>query len=229
MNLSKILAVDADPTVRSILCERLRQAGHEVFEASSASSALSTLRKTSADLVILDESLPDLRGLDVLREIKRSDQIGPLRVVMTTSSTGENFVVQALERGADDCLVKPYALSEIVARVQLGLRRAPVNFVEDSALTVGRITIDEQRHEVRIDGNSVELSPLEYRLLYFFATNQDRMFTREQLLVGVWKNREAVSLRTVDVNVRRLRRQLAPSGCDEYVQTIRSNGYRFSV
>ena len=177
--------------------------------------------------MVLEWSLPDLAGLEVLSDVKRGDQPNPTRVLMTSSRGKSDDVVEALDSGADDFIGKPYSMRELVARVGACLRR-PASTNSHAELRAGGIVIDNVGHRVFADGDSISLAPREYRLLLFLVANRDRVFSRRQLLIHVWDRNTTVGVRTVDVHIRRLRSLLEPYGYDRYLQTVRGSGYRFS-
>ena len=228
MRTSSIVLADSNKALREVAVRQLAACGHTVHEAPDASSAITQLRNTASDLIVVDFNLPDILALDLLREIKSNSSFGSVRVLMS-SDRGRNDAVTALEAGADDYLAKPYSLNELLARVAVALRRPPLRQEDFGQRHAGAICIDDVRHQVEINEQPVELSPLEYRLLHFFVENSEQMFSREKLLMHVWKNAEGVNDRTVDVNVRRLRSRLAPFKCEDYIQTVRGSGYRFSA
>ena len=228
MTLASILVVDPDAAVRAQIAAGLRKLGHDVDETVDAGSALAAVRSKQPDLMVCDCRLPDLAGVELLNDVRRSDDLKLMRVVMTSGSRQSADVVSALESGADDFVGKPLDMDEFLARVGACLRR-PANLHTASQITADGITIDDVGHRVDVDGNYVSLAPREYRLLQFLLTNQDRVFSREQLLVHVWDRDSSVGPRTVDVHVRRLRSILEPYEKDRYLQTVRGSGYRFSL
>ena len=228
MTLASILVVDPDTAARARMVSELRGLGHDVAESGNAGSALAAIRETRPDLMICDRALPDLDGVELLSDVRRSDALKSLRVLMTSSGADSSDVVTALEHGADDVVRKPLDMPEFLARVAACLRR-PANLHTSSRIIADGITIDNIGHRVDVDGTYVSLAPREYRLLLFLLTNQDRVFSREQLLVHVWDRDASVGLRTVDVHIRRLRSILEPFEKDRYLQTVRGSGYRFSL
>lgn len=228
MNLSSILVVDADNASRIQVVRELRELGHDVAESCNAVDALQTIRERRPDLMVLEWMLPDLAGLELLSDVRRSEDLKPVRVLMTSGRGDPDDVVTALESGADDFIGKPYTMSELLARVGACLRRPPGPHNADKVMA-GGLTIDNVGHRVIADGNYLSLAPREYRLLLFLMTNQDRVFSRRQLLIHVWDRDAAVGARTVDVHIRRLRSLLEPYRCAAYLQTVRGNGYRFSL
>ncbi len=228
MSLASILLVDSDPKLRASMARRLRELGHEVSESESAVSALKQIRRKRPDLMICDFALPDLSGVDLLQDVRSSEQFGSIRVLITSARKGSDDVVHALESGADDFIDKPVDMLELRARVGACLRR-PASPGRADRMTVGGITIDNVGRRVSVDGVYVSLAPREFRLLHFLLFNRDRVFSRKQLLVHVWEQDSSVGPRTVDVHIRRLRSVLEPFGYERYLQTVRGSGYRFSL
>lgn len=228
MSLASILLVDGDAAARGLIARELRQLGHDVSESDDAGGALRAVQLKRPDLMVLEWALPDLAGLELLSDVKRNDELRPMRVVMTSNRSQPEDVVAALELGADDFIGKPFAMREFVARVGACLRRPAAPYDSDR-LKAGGISVDKAGHRVLVDGRFVSLAPREYRLLLFLLSNQDRVFSRRQLLIHVWDRDAAVGVRTVDVHIRRLRSMLEPFGYDRYLQTVRGSGYRFSL
>lgn len=228
MTLASILVVDSDSATRGRMAAELRELGHDVSESEDAGSALRLVRRKKPDLLVCDFTLPDLAGVELLSDVRGSDELKSMRVLMTSARADSDDVVTALESGADDFIGKPINTLELRARVGACLRR-PANLSQAREIRASGITIDNVGHRVIVDGNFVSLAPREYRLLLFLLSNQDRVFSRKQLLVHVWDRDVAVGARTVDVHVRRLRGLLEPFGYDRYLQTVRGSGYRFSL
>ena len=228
MTLASILLVDSDRAARGAIASELRGLGHEVSETGDAGTALEMVRRRRPDLMVCDFALPDLAGVELLSDVRSSDEFRNMRVLMTSSSDDQADVMTALESGADDFIGKPINRLELRARVSACLRR-PANLSRAEVITAGGIRIDNIGHRVMVDGKYVSLAPREYRLLLFLVSNPDRVFSRQQLLVHVWDRDVAVGARTVDVHVRRLRSLLEPFGYDHYLQTVRGSGYRFSL
>jgi two-component system phosphate regulon response regulator PhoB len=228
MTLASILVVDGDGDTRRRIVASLRELGHEVTESDSAGAALRAVQRARPDLMVCDCSLPDLAGVELLSDVRRSGEYRAMRVLMTSGNGRTDDAVAALESGADDVVGKPIYMPEFLARVNACLRR-PANFAHSDIFSAGGITVDDIGHRVLVDGATVSLAPREYRLLHFLLTNQDRVFSRKQLLVHVWDRETTVGPRTVDVHIRRLRSLLEPFGYDRYLQTVRGSGYRFSL
>jgi two-component system phosphate regulon response regulator PhoB len=210
------------------MATELRELGHDVSETDDAGSALQMVRRKRPDLMVCDFALPDLAGVELLSDVRSNDELRTMRVLMTSDRQGSDDVARALESGADDFIVKPVNLHELRARVGACLKR-PANLSSAEEISAGGITIDNVSHRVVVDGTNVSLAPREYRLLLFLLSNQDRVFSRKQLLIHVWDRDAAVGPRTVDVHVRRLRSLLEPFGYNRYLQTVRGSGYRFSL
>ncbi len=225
--MASILIVDADNSARDAVARELRELGHDVAESESASTALEVMQSSRPDLMVIEWSLPDSSGIEVLTDIKRSDSTSPTRVVVTSGRGKTDDVVAAFDSGADDFVGKPYEMPELIARVGACLRR-PASTHSNEEIRAGGITIDNVSRRVTVDGDSVTLAPREYRLLLFLMANRDRVFSRRQLLIHVWDRNANVGVRTVDVHVRRLRSILEPYGYQGYLQTVRGSGYRFS-
>lgn len=228
MTLASILVVDSDSQVRQQIARELRELGHDVDELDSAGSAMRAVRESCPDLMVCEVALPDLSGIELLNNVRGSDDLRKLRVLMTSATPGSDDVVTALECGADDFVSKPVDLQELAARVGACLNR-PANHADSGRVSVGGIAIDTIGHRVIVDDTFVTLAPREYRLLLFLLNSQDRVFSRKQLLVHVWDRDATVGPRTVDVHIRRLRSVLEPFGYAGYLQTVRGTGYRFSL
>ena len=226
--LASILVVDPDQAIRGRMAHELRELGHDVAESEDAFTALEMVRRKRPDLLLCDFALPDLGGVDLLNDVRSIDELRTMRVMMTSARANPDDIVLALESGADDFIGKPIDIPELRARVGACLRR-PANVLLTEGISAGGIRIDNLGQRVAVDDKYVSLAPREYRLLLFLISNQDRVFTRRQLLVHVWDRDAAVGPRTVDVHVRRLRGVLEPFGYDRYLQTVRGSGYRFSV
>jgi len=225
---SKILLVEDEAPVREMLRFALGDADYEVVEAADASSALALLGEQLPDLILLDWMLPGMSGIEFMRRLRREVSFRHIPVIMLTARGEEEDKVQGLQEGADDYLSKPFSTRELRARIQAVLRRiAPDN--EAALLRADALCLDPAAHQVTLAGAELSLGPTEFRLLHFFMKNPERVYSREQLLDNVWGRNVYVEERTVDVHIRRLRKVLAVSSCQHYVQTVRTVGYRFST
>ncbi len=228
MTLASILVVDPDPACRTQIAHGLRELGHEVSETADAGSALEAARRKRPDLLVCDCTLPDLAGIELLSDFRRSEDLRTIRVLMTSQREESDDIVSALQSGADDFVGKPINMRELLARVDACLSR-PANLSRSAVVSAGGIEIDNVSHRVVVDGDFISLAPREYCLLLFLLGNQDRVFSRKQLLVHVWDNDATVGPRTVDVHIRRLRSLFESYGYAKYFQTVRGSGYRFSL
>lgn len=226
MEEKRILVVEDERAIREMVVFTLKRSGFAVTEAEDASAARRALVDHSPDLVLLDWMLPDLSGLELARALRRDQATRDLPIIMLTARAAEDDKVMGLESGADDYLTKPFSARELVARIQALLRRAAG--ADGEALAVGGLKLDPASHRVSAEGAEVTLGPTEYRLLKFFMSQPERVFSRAQVLDRVWGGNVYIEERTVDVHIRRLRKALAPHGCDAYIQTVRGSGYRFS-
>jgi len=227
---TRILIVDDEPPIIDVLEYNLKKANYEVIVARDGQEALEKARRQRPDLVILDLMLPKLDGLEVCRALRRE---GDLPIIMLTAKDEEIDRVVGLELGADDYVVKPFSVRELLARVKTVLRRSgpkPLEIESEAVsevLQVGDLRLDAARHEVQLDQTELELTSLEFDLLHVLMAHADRVLTREQLLDQVWGYDYYGDTRTVDTAVKRLRaklRRLAPDG--EFIVTVRGVGYK---
>jgi two-component system phosphate regulon response regulator PhoB len=223
-----VLITEDDDSARAFLDVTLRRAGMSTVLAANGREALDHLQRLPVDVVLLDMHMPVLDGLSTLREIRASERLRTLPVILVTGSVEEADRIGGLDSGADDYLTKPFSARELLARIQAVLRRsAPAG--EADRVEVEGLTLDLAGHRVAAEGKTVPLGPTEYRLLAFLMTHPDRVYSRSQLLDRVWGGNVYVEERTVDVHIRRLRKSLELSGYDRFVQTVRGAGYRFSA
>ena len=180
------------------------------------------------DLVLLDWMLPGMNGVDYARRIRNNPDTRDIPIIMLTARGEEADKVRGLDTGADDYITKPFSTRELLARIRAVMRRTK-NTDADGIITVKGLSLDPETFRVTVDGHIVEISPTEFRLLHFFITHPERVYTRGQLLDQVWGQNVYVEERTVDVHIRRLRKTLEPHNHNHYIQTVRSVGYRFST
>ena len=223
-----VLIVEDEAPIRDLLRMILQRAEYKVTEAGSVPEARLRLAESRPDLILLDWMLPGVSGVELARELRHNALTRDLPIIMVTARVEEDDRVRGLNLGADDYVTKPFSSSELVARVKAVLRRS-LPGGETETLTSGGLTIDAASQRVSADGKEVRLGPTEYRLLYFFMSHPERVYSREQLLDRVWGQGVYVEERTVDVHIRRLRKALGDCGYDNYVQTVRGSGYRFST
>ena len=201
-----------------------RLSADQVVTASDGVEALELFKTCQPDLVVLDMMLPGVHGLDVLRRVRATSDIP---VIMLTARAEESDKVAGLEGGADDYITKPFSPRELVARINAVLRRSDPK-VEGEVIDFEGLKLDPVAHRVMAGDKPVTLGPTEYRMLEFFMTHPDRVYSREQLLDRIWGGNVYVEERTIDVHIRRLRKALEEFGYDRMVQTVRGAGYRFS-
>ena len=225
--MATVLIVDDEPDIREVMRFALEEGGFRVLEAGHADDARKLINERP-DLVLLDWMLPGRSGLELAAQIKQSPKTRGMPIIMISARGEEEDRVKGLDTGADDYITKPFSPREMVARVNAVLRRTRPDDVSDR-IEIGGLSIDNISHRVTADGKIIEVAPTEYRLLHFFMTHQERVFSRGQLLDRVWGTNVYIEERTVDVHIRRLRKALEPSGKHVLLQTVRGAGYRFSA
>ena len=228
MSAKQILVVEDERPIREMIAFGLRRAGFEVREAADARSGRAEVANKLPDLLLVDWMLPDTSGLEFTRALKRDRETRELPVIMLTARAEEGDKVAGLEGGADDYITKPFSPRELLARINAVLRRAtPVEGTE--RIDIEGLVLDQSSQRVSSGERTVALGPTEYRMLAFFMTHPERVYTREQLLDRVWGGNVYVEERTIDVHIRRLRKALEEYGYDRLIQTVRGSGYRFSA
>jgi len=228
MSAKQILVVEDERPIREMIAFGLRRAGFEVREAADARAGRAEVANKLPDLLLVDWMLPDTSGLEFTRALKRDRETRELPVIMLTARAEEGDKVAGLEGGADDYITKPFSPRELLARINAVLRRTtPVEGTE--RIDVEGLVLDQSSQRVSSGERTVALGPTEYRMLAFFMTHPERVYTREQLLDRVWGGNVYVEERTIDVHVRRLRKALEEYGYDRLIQTVRGSGYRFSA
>ena len=227
MATKKILVVEDEAPIREMIVFHLVRAGFETIEAADCGAARQLLADERPDLALIDWMLPDMSGLELTRMLKRDSSNEDLGIIMLTAKAEEFDKIAGLEGGADDYVTKPFSPRELVARINAVLRRS--NSSDNEVISEGVLELDAAGHRVSASGKEVRVGPTEYRLLSFLMTHSDRVYSRTQLLDCVWGANVYVEERTVDVHVRRLRKALADTGADRYIQTVRGAGYRFST
>lgn len=224
----RILIVDDEPAIRDMVAFALRKGDYDPVHAGDAREASAAIADRVPDLILLDWTLPGSSGLELARRWRRDDLTRDVPIIMLTARGEENDRVSGLESGVDDYVVKPFSARELLARIKAVLRRSRED-EDDGSVTVGKLRIDGAAHRVYAGDQPVHVGPTEYRLLHFFMTHTDRVYSRTQLLDHVWGGNVYVEERTVDVHIRRLRKALEPARLEEMVQTVRGSGYRFSL
>jgi two-component system phosphate regulon response regulator PhoB len=223
----KILVVDDEPDVATLISYNLKAKGYAVETLNNPNQSLGLARSFQPDLVILDIMMPELSGIQICRLLRADPTLKKVPVIFLTAKTEEADRIQGFEAGGDDYVCKPFSTKELVLRVQSVLRRAG----EGDDKTLKRlqcegIEMDIERHEVSVDGKSIDLTATEFRLLRLLLERRGRVQTREHLLINVWNYETEIETRTVDTHVRRLREKLGTAA--DWIETIRGVGYRFA-
>ena len=221
-----ILVVEDEPAIQELLAVNLRHSGFLVVRAGSAEDAESAIQAALPDLLILDWMLPGKSGVALAKKLRGDERTRELPIIMLTARVHEEDKVLGLEAGADDYITKPFSPKELVARVRAVLRRRQPHLAGD-IVEVGALSLNPATHRVIAAGVPVELGPTEFRLLLFFMSHPERVYSRAQLLDEVWGDHVFIEERTVDVHIRRLRATLEPTGEQERIETVRGAGYRF--
>ncbi|MEM9708899.1 MAG: phosphate regulon transcriptional regulator PhoB [Pseudomonadota bacterium] len=220
----KVLLVEDEPAQREVLGYNLEAEGFEVAKAENGDEALMLAEESTPDLVLLDWMLPGVSGIEVCRRLKARKAMRGVPIIMISARTEEVDRVRGLETGADDYVVKPYSVVELMARVRSQLRRTRPTAL-GQRLEFDDIVLDAETHRVTRDGHPIHLGPTEFRLLSTFMEKPGRVWSREQLLDRVWGRDIFVDTRTVDVHVGRLRKTLGQFGGSNPVRTVRGVGY----
>ena len=230
---STILVVEDEPAIQELIAVNLRIAGHKVLRADDATEAANLITAELPDLILLDWMQPGLSGVQFAKRLRADERTRDVPVIMLTARSNEADKVDGLEAGADDYVTKPFSPKELMARIKAVLRRRAPQLTDD-LVEVGTLRLDPTTH--RLTGIApggarvtLEIGPTEFRLLHFFMTHPERVYSRSQLLDQVWGDHVFLEERTVDVHIRRLRNALSPTGDDALVETVRGSGYRFTA
>lgn len=228
MSDKRILVVDDEEHIVELIKFNLEKNGYKVITADNGRDALAIAKEQQPDLVLLDLMLPGMDGLEVCKEIRKEASISNMPIIMITAKGEELDKILGLELGADDYITKPFSVRELVARSKAILRRTTVKY-EENNFKFGNITIDFQKHEVKKDGEKIELTLKEFELLEILIKNKGRVMTRDFLLDKIWGYEYVGETRTVDVHVRHLRQKIEQDDKNPvYIQTIRGIGYKFN-
>lgn len=228
MNENTILIVEDEAAIRDMLKIILEQAGFNTLLAEEVTAAQVQLTDHSPDLIVLDWMLPGISGVEWARRLKKDSSLSDIPIILLTARGEEEDKVRGLEIGADDYLTKPFSPKELIARIRAVLRRSG-KLSGSTHISLGDISLDTEQHRISIGNNHLDVSPTEFRLMHFFMTHPDKVFSRTQLLDQVWGRSVYIDERTVDVHILRLRKILAEFGKEDVVQTVRGFGYRFSL
>ena len=223
MNDKKILVVEDDKDLISLIKFNLKSEGFNVLLSPNGEDGLFTAKEEKPDLILLDWMLPVLSGIEVLQRLKNNKDTKSIPVIFITAKGEENDKIRGLNSGADDYIVKPFSTKELIARIKANLRRGKL--IPDDKIVCSDIEIDLVSKRVKRQNKIIHLGPIEFRLLHYLCKNQGRVFSRDQLLDNVWGNDVYVEQRTVDVHIRRLRKALNINNLPNIIRTIRSEGY----
>ncbi|MEW6996759.1 phosphate regulon transcriptional regulator PhoB [Colwelliaceae bacterium BS250] len=223
----QILVVEDEAPIREMITFVLEQNGFNVLAAADYAQAKALLTDPLPDLVLLDWMLPGGSGITIAKEIKRNDYTKKIPIIMLTARADEDDKVMGFDVGVDDYVTKPFSPKELVARIKAVIRRVVPTALEE-VISFKGLSLDPVSHRVAIDEGAVDLGPTEFKMLHFFMTHPERVYSRQQLLDNVWGTNVYVEDRTVDVHIRRLRKAITGQGHDTFIQTVRGSGYRFS-
>ena len=223
-----ILVVEDEPAIVRLIEFTLEQAGFQVQSADSVEAAKPLLANELPDLLLLDWMLPGVSGIQFAKQLRSDERTRELPIILLTARSEETDKEQGLNLGADDYVTKPFSPRELIARINALLRRrAPQKTAKP--IRIQNLILDPAQQSVSGNGQTIPFGPTEFKLLHFFMTHTDRLYSRRQLLDLVWGDHIFIEERTVDVHIRRLRKELATVGLEEMVQTVRGGGYRFST
>jgi two-component system phosphate regulon response regulator PhoB len=222
-----ILVVEDEPAIQELIALNLEQAGQRAVLADSAEQALERIQEELPDLVLLDWMLPGQSGIEFARRLRGDARTKKLPIIMLTARGEEEDKLRGLETGADDYITKPFSVKELQARIKAVLRRRAPEITDD-VIDYHGLRLDPASHRITGKGKDLQMGPTEFRLLHFFMSHPERVYSRTQLLDHVWGDHVFIEERTVDVHIRRLRAALTRSGHNTFIQTIRGSGYRFS-
>jgi two-component system phosphate regulon response regulator PhoB len=219
-----VLVVEDEPDIVALVAFHLARAGYRVSTSGDGADALDMARREHPALIVLDVMLPGLTGFEVLERLREDASTAEIPVLLLTARREEQDRIRGLSLGADDYLAKPFSPQELVLRVSAILRRVQAGGASGDTLQIGAVRIDRAAHRVTVDGNEIELTPTEYRLLLMLAERRGRVQARSHLLETVWDAAPDIQTRTVDMHVQRLRSKLGPAG--DLIETVRGFGYR---
>jgi len=228
MSNFNILVVEDEDAIRGMLMMVLEQAGFMPIAAADAEDAQKILDDKLPDLILLDWMLPGMSGAEWARRLKKEALYQEVPIILLTARGEEEDKVRGLEIGADDYMTKPFSPKELVARIRAVLRRSGKTQGQPQ-IVMGDLILDTEQHRLSINDKPVEVSPTEFRLMHFFMTHPNKVYSRSQLLDQVWGRSVYIEERTIDVHIRRLRKILEEFGREDIVQTVRGFGYRFSL
>ena len=223
-NKGLILIVEDEPSQMELLSFNLNAEGYDVLKAEDGEKGLLLFKENNIDLVLLDWMLPNISGLEVCRQMRRSKDSSDCHLIMLTARGEEEDKIRGLDMGADDYIVKPYSIKELLARVRSGIR-IRTKTKSHGLLTYGKIEMDINNRSVLIDKKSISIGPIEFKLLQILIQSPKQVFSRMQLLEKIWQNNLEIETRTVDVHIGRLRKAIKYRSNAEIIKTVRGFGY----
>lgn len=223
-----ILVVEDEAPIRDMLSFVLEQAGFNVEEAEDFDVGLEKIREPYPDLILLDWMMPGGTGVQLAKKLKQHEYAKEIPLIMLTARGEEDDKIRGLEAGADDYVTKPFSPKELVARIKAVMRRVTPTSKEEP-IEFNGLVLEPISHRVTSNEDAIDMGPTEFKLLHFFMSHPERVYSREQLLDNVWGTNVYVEDRTVDVHIRRLRKAISANGHDAMIQTVRGSGYRFSA
>jgi two-component system phosphate regulon response regulator PhoB len=224
MMKAKIFIVEDEPSIVQLVKYNLEKQNFKVLVSNNGEEGLQEIKKTEPDLILLDWMLPDLSGIDICKALRKDTKFKNVPIIMLTARSQEEDKVLGLNVGADDYLPKPFSNPELIARVNALLRRSKPSVTED-VVSFQDLKIDRLQRKVFRGNVEIKLGPTEYKLINFFVKNPSRVYSREQLLENIWTSSINVELRTVDVHIRRLRKEINLPNTKNLIRTVRSAGY----
>lgn len=226
--LKRILVVEDEISIQEMICFCLQKNGFEVEAVRDYQNAVQKVSNQLFDVILLDWMIIGGSGLRFINYLKSESELCNIPVIMLTAKSTEEDKVEGLDAGADDYMTKPFSPKELIARLSAVLRRGN-SFSKDAKIKINGLNLDPISYKVNVQGTLIKLGPLEFKLLHFFMSHIDRVYSRDQLLDRIWGTQTYIEDRTVDVHIRRLRAALSETGRDKHIQTVRGFGYRFSV
>ncbi len=223
-----ILLIEDESPIRDMLRIVLEQAGYAVTEAEDYDVGLAKVVEPFPDLILLDWMLPGGSGVQLAKKLKEQEYARDIPIIMLTARGEEEDKIRGLEAGADDYITKPFSPKELVARIKAVMRRVTPTSNEEPIAFNG-LVLEPISHRVTANGYAVDMGPTEFKLLHFFMSHAERVYSREQLMDNVWGTNVYLEDRTLDVHIRRMRKAIAGHGHDNMIQTVRGAGYRFSA
>ncbi len=227
-NTTRVMIVDDEAPIRDMICMALELEGLKCLQAADGLDAYQKILDQKPHIILLDWMLPGMTGIDLARRLRRESVTAELPIIMLSAKGEETNKVMGLDCGADDYMVKPFSMKELISRIQALLRRSYATH-NSKPVTFDGLILDTTSHRITAHGQTLNLGPTEHRLLAFLMEHPERAYSRSQLLDHVWGNNIYIEDRTIDVHIRRLRQLLAPFHYENFIQTVRGVGYRFST